>query len=402
MSGETMMGAPLIVQDVHDSQWFALAQAAGRAGIPVIGTMPEAAEAPWAARSRYVRDVVRLPDTNDVYASFFMRAVARAVDEGRLAGVWLPGYEDTAEFTAEYRDELRALGLKLLSVDAATYAAAERPTGRWGAVRAVESLRLRWGELVERADEFPWPCLLKVFRHEHVRLEDADALRRHVAAHDAAHADDEVVVVQRWIDGPVARMATAMLLMDADSRPVRGFTGRRLAVADGPFGPFGETVEARAEWLPELYEGACMLLSELGWQGFAEVECKQGEDGVWHLLEINRRPSGWMCAAEADGAGLLQAYHRICAEGATLRECVLQRSRMRYLRMVGNPYHAPAWANGGRGSWRRLADCALRAWRWMREEPAHVCLGAWDARDGAANRAMLRETWRGWREGFTD
>jgi len=392
---------PLIVQDVHDSQWFALAQAAGRAGIPVIGTMPEGVDAPWVERSRHVRGVVRLPDTDSVYGAFLMRAVARAVRDGHLAGVWLPGYEDTAEFTAEYRDALRALGLRLLSVDEATWKAAEAPVGRWGAVRAVDTMHVRWGELATRAREFPWPCLLKVFRHEHVRLENPEALRRHVAAHDANHAADEEVAVQRWIDGPVHRMATAMLLLDADSRPVRGFTGRRLAVARARFGPFGETTEARAEWIPELYEGACELMASLGWQGFAEVECKQGEDGIWWLMEVNRRASGWMCAAEADGAGFLPAYWRICAGDARLEECVLQQSRMRYVRMVGNAYHAPAWARH-RMAWRDLPRDLWRAWRWWREDPACLCPGAWDASDGAANRAMLQETWRGWREGFTD
>jgi len=294
--------------------------------------------------------------------------------------------------------------LKLLSVDAKTWRAAETPPagGRWGAVAVPETLAMRWGELADRAGEFPWPCLLKLFRHEHVRLDGPEALKRHLAARESERPADETVVVQQWIDGSVHRMATAMVLMDEESRPVRGFTGRRLRVADARFGPFGETVEARAEWLPELYEGACALLAELGWRGFAEVECKQGADGVWHVLEINRRPSGWMCAAEADGAGFLQAYHRICATGERLDECVLQHGRMHYLRMVGNSYHAPVWAHGSGARWRDVARALLRARRLRREDPAHVCLGAWDARDGAANRAMLAETWRGWREGFTD
>jgi len=382
---------PLIINDVHDAQMFALAQAAGRAGIPVVGTSPVAAL--WAEASCYVDRLVELPDTNSVYAGFLMRTIERL----NLSGVWVPAYEDMAKFTAIYRDVLKKQGLKLLSVDEAGYEAADvaRLKGARGGLKLPATWSVAWQELCDHADAFAYPCLLKVFRNDHVRLDNAEAMRRHAKAYATEHKPDEQLTVQQWIEGDVTRMATAMLLFDVDSRPVRGFTGRRLRVASARFGPFGETTAAQAEWIPELYEGACELMAALHWQGFAEVECKQGPDGVWYLLEINRRASGWMCAAEADGAGMLQAYYRICSEGVKLEECVLQRSNTRYMRMVGNDYHVPDWFAGSlpAGSRQKRFRRFLHAMLDYRKTPDSICMGAWDRRDKRANREMLRLTW---------
>ncbi|MDQ6958412.1 MAG: hypothetical protein Q9M24_04790 [Mariprofundaceae bacterium] len=385
------MTLPLIINDVHDSQMFALAQAAGRAGIPVVGTSPVAA--PWAEVSRYVDRLVELPDTNSVYAGFLLRTIERL----NLSGVWMPAYEDMAEFTAIYRDVLKKQGLKLLSVDEAGYEAADvaRLKEPMDGLKLPATWSVAWQALCDHADEFTYPCLLKVFRNDHVRLDNAEAMRRHAKTYATEHKPDEQLTVQQWIEGDVTRMATAMLLFDADSRPVRGFTGRRLRVAPARFGPFGETTAAQAEWIPELYEGACELMAALHWQGFAEVECKQGPDGSWYLIEINRRASGWMCAAEADGAGMLQAYYRICSEGVKLEECVLQRSNTRYMRMVGNDYHAPDWFVGSfpAGSRQKRFRHFLHAMLDYRKVPESICMGAWDRRDKRANREMLRLTW---------
>ena len=389
------MKLPLIINDVHDSQMFALAQAAGRAGIPVIGMSPVAE--PLAEASRYVQRVIKIPDTGLVYAGFLIREIKRL----NISGVWMPAYEDMADFTASYRDALRRQGLKLLSVDEDGYEAADaaRLKGSWGKLKLPATWSVAWQDLDDRADEFIYPCLLKVFRNDHVRLENAAAMRRHAESYAPAHKPDEQLTVQQWIEGDVTRMATAMLLFDADSRPVRGFTGRRLRVASVRFGPFGETTAAQAEWIPELYEGACELMTSLHWQGFAEVECKQGPDGVWYLLEINTRASGWMCSAEADGAGLLQAYYRICTEDIRLEECVLQRSATRYVRMVGNDYHAPDWFAGSApadGWWNKI-NRFLRTILDYRKGPERICMGAWDKRDKRANREMLSLTWKAWR-----
>jgi len=385
------MTLPLIINDMHDSQMFALAQAAGRAGIPVVGTSPVAV--PWAEVSRYIDRLVELPDTNSVYAGFLMRMIERL----NLSGVWMPAYEDMAEFTAMYRDALKKQGLKLLSVDEAGYKAADvaRLKESQGGLKLPATWSVAWQELCDRADEFVYPCLLKVFRNDHVCLDNAAAMRRHAKAYATEHQPDEQLTVQQWIEGDVTRMATAMLLFDADSRPVRGFTGRRLRVASARFGPFGETTAAQAEWIPALYEGACELMTTLHWQGFAEVECKQGPDGDWYLLEINGRASGWMCAAESDGAGLLQAYYRICTEDATLEECVLQRSGARYVRMVGNHYHAPDWFGGSIPSDGRLKriERFLHAVLDYRKAPESISMGAWDKRDRQANREIARLTW---------
>ena len=204
--------------------------------------------------------------------------------------------------------------------------------------------------------------------------------------------------IQQYIEGPIDRMASAMLLFDAEGRPVRGFTGRRLRVSDTRFGPFGETTAARAEWIPELYTGARDMLARIGWQGFAEVECKQGDDGRWTVMEINPRTSGWICLAEADGAGFLQAYHRLCTGDLVLEEACLQRSRTAYRRLIATCYHEPDWAactSPHRGRWRSLGR-TLGAIRAARSRPMQF--GAWDGRDLRASlalaRSSIRRAWR--------
>lgn len=381
---------PFVIHDLQDSQMFALAQAAGRAGFPVVGSSWPVE--PWTRHSRYIRQVVSMPCLGENLAGVY---ALRWRDAG-LTGVWLPGVDDTAAFTARYAPMLGNLGLHFLVAGSEAQQRAnaidELPTDCGLAIPWVR--RMSGEELIEAADSLAYPVIDKSRRNAYSRLDDAGQARRHAERLAQERGAAYTHRIQQYIDGPVTRMASAMLLFDARGRPVRGFTGRRLRVSDTRFGPFGETTAARAEWIPELYEGARDLLTHIGWQGFAEVECKQGEDGRWTVMEINPRTSGWLCLAEADGAGFLQAYHRLCTDDLVLEEACLQRSRTAYQRLIATCYHEPDWAGSTsphQGHWRTLGR-TLGAIRAGRSRPMQY--GAWDGRDLRASLALLRRSIR--------
>lgn len=383
------MTMPLIIHDLQNSQMFALAQAAGRAGIAVEGTVW--GDAPWVNASRYVRRAVPINCLSEQMAGMY----AAQLKQAGLQGVWLPCMDDMAAFTSEYAPFLEKIGMRFLTVHKELY---EQVTSTQlsdtSGLKVAAIAIVPAQELIDRAAEQDYPLMVKSRRDMFCRFDTPESLIEFLMQVPEGHRQQTQVRIQRYIEGETDRMATAMILLDGDSRPVRGFTGRRLAVASTQFGPFGETTAAVAEWIPELYEGAAGLLSAIGWKGFAEVECKQGADGQWYVMEINPRLSGWSSLAEADGAGLLQAYYRLCSEDVRLHEACLQRSAASYRRIIATSFHQPDWARDvpeNRGALRRVRQICS-AFRDYRRAPDKVLLGAWDRRDGAASRAIFMET----------
>ncbi len=336
------MNMPLIIPDLQDSQMFALAQAAGRAGIPVSGTCWQME--PWAMKSKYLHNVVEMPCLSYVSESMY----ALQWKESGLAGVWLPCVDDITSFTAKYHELLTNAGMRFICPDSEMINRAEliHHEKFSGILQLPESFTEKVGLLYKEADHFNYPLMLKSQRNHFVCFDSAKMLRDFFDKHDMLKRPDTESTLQYYVKGDVSRMATAMVLFDGDGEVVRGFTGRRLKVEKTRFGPFGETLAAKAEWIPELYEGAVELLSAIGWKGFAEVECKQDESGQWHVLEINPRVSGWTCLAEVDGAGFLSAYYQMCVENVKLEEACLQRSKAEYQRLVATSYHTPVWIEG--------------------------------------------------------
>lgn len=388
----------MVIHDLQDSQMFALAQAAGRAGIPVIGTSWPME--PWVKKSRYIQKAVELPCLGEVVNGVY----AMNLKKSGLQGVWLPCVDDMAEFTAEYAPLLRNIGMRFLSADQETVrrAITTHELQPQGIIRMPDCEVISMQELYDEKCGCAFPVVIKTRRNGFVRFDDAGALRKFLQPMIEAGHGEQMEIVQSYIAGETERMASAIVLFDDNGRPVRGFTGRRQRVAQTHHGPFGETTAAKAEWIPELYAGACELLSHLGWKGFAEVECKQDANGEWQLLEINPRLSGWTCLAEADGAGFLQAYYRMCAEDAQLDEACLQRSRAEYTRIIGTCYHDPDWdadASRCHGLWRKISmiTAALRRYR---DRALDASLGAWDGRDLHASLTLLwRSIVRVWKIG---
>lgn len=302
-----MMKTPFVFHDMQDSQMFALAQAAGRAGFAVHGLVRSTKEVPWVTQSRYIHNITELPSLGDVNMGLY----ALNLKKENISGIFVPVVDDIADLLAEYAPLLRKNGLSFLTVHSSQIEMSNTfALQQWqGKLKIPRTTYCTSNELIETALEIGFPVILKSVRDGFVTFHHQEAmqawLNNAVHHHYPLHLHQRV---QQYIQGETASMATALLLFDEQSRPVRGFTARRIRVAQTNYGPFGETLAAKAEWLPDLYEACVELLSALGWVGFAEVECKQDQHGDWQLIEINPRLSGWSCLAEVDGAGFLQAY----------------------------------------------------------------------------------------------
>ena len=375
-----MSKTPFIFHSIQDSQIFALSQAAGRAGFPILATSRPLA--PWGKNSRYFQSCIDMPCLFEVGEGMY----TANLKSNDLKGVWLTCMDDVADFTAKHQDALRRNGLQFISPNRDTLHIVSDGHGLHSSstLQFAPTYLATKDELLNTIQELDYPIMLKSARNYFCVFDHANDLQQTLLSNAIPCYVEDKYRIQKYIDGEVESMATAMLLFDNEGRPIRGFTGRRTDVTPTYFGPFGETTQAKAEWIPELYEGAKDLLQSIGWKGFAEVECKQGPDGQWYVMEINPRLSGWACLAETDGAGFLQAYHEMCTNNTRLEEACLQRSQSKYIRLSGTCEHMPAWlpAEGTFGKIRAL----LTIFSHYRKHRPNISLGCWDDLD-------LRASW---------
>jgi len=368
---------PMLIHDLQDSQLFVLAQAAGRAGIPVSGSCWPMEG--WAEKSVYVQQCIEMRCLSEVISGTYAREWKRS----GLEGVWLPCVDDMAKFTSRYKKFLNSIGMRFLipSVESMEKAIDLTQLSDVSSLKIASMQVLDAHDLLMNMANQAFPLMIKNKRNEFQVFDHIASLRKYVLAGE----QDAIYRVQAYIEGPIRSMASVIVLFDEDSRAVRGFTGRRLKVEQTEFGPFGETLAAEAVWIPELYKGACALLKNLQWQGFAEVECKQAYNGDWYVMEINPRVSGWTCLAEADGAGLLQAYYQLCANNVRLEEACLQRSKADYVRMLATCYHDPEWdAPEYSGVWKKLKRLMVLLLEYRHRSPWRL-VGAWDSHDCKAS-----------------
>lgn len=370
------MTLPFVFHNLQDSQVFALAQAAGRAGFEVQGFVENITDAPWVQKSIYIKHYAEMPNLGNVSKGVYALNVKKA----EMTGVFVPLVDDIAELMAEYTPLLRKYGMRFLTVHPSQIEQSDSyHLQQWqGTINIPRTEYCSGEQLLETAKNIGFPVIIKSFRHGFIAFDDANTMQTWLnTQHD--YPFHLVQRVQQFIAGETHTMGSALLLFDKNSRPVRGFTARRIRVEQTRYGPFGETVAAKAEWIPDLYHAAVELLSDLGWQGFAEVECKQDASGQWHLLEINPRLTGWTCFAEADGAGFLQAYHHLCTQDSTLEPACLQRSQTTYSRMIASTMHQPDWHN-----------LSFKTIKSMYKHQPHTCFGAWDKHDNQANHAWAK------------
>ncbi|HKJ84026.1 MAG TPA: hypothetical protein VJ961_08430, partial [Mariprofundaceae bacterium] len=197
-----MSDMPLLVSDIHGSQRFALAQAAGRAGIPVIGAAPH--RVPWAERSRYVQRLVRTPDSEETLPGVYASALKRA---GVVPAVWLPSYDGSADFTVHYAPFLQQVGLRFLVPDHASLEqrALSRLQAYQGGIRIPFCRTLPWETLAQQADDLPYPLLLKTVRNQYALCRNAAELRAHVDRVSGEYDEEESVQAVSYVPGETSR-----------------------------------------------------------------------------------------------------------------------------------------------------------------------------------------------------
>lgn len=121
-------------------------------------------------------------------------------------------------------------------------------------------------------------------------------------------SDCGTLMLQEIVPGGDDELYTVGSYLDAASRPLAVFTGRKLRQHPRTFGTcrFAESV-----WLPDLAEAAISLLAELRYHGVSQVEFKRDpRDGRFKLMEINARHWLWHSLAARCGVNLSLAAYR--------------------------------------------------------------------------------------------
>lgn len=208
-------------------------------------------------------------------------------------------------------------------------------------------------------------------------------------------AVDPHVVLQDFVPGRDDQLVSLHVYLDAGSRPLAWFTGRKLRTypVDAGIGCLVESVR-----LPALAESSLAALQRVGWTGFALLQFKHDpRDGHYKLLEINPRTSSWNLLAAACGVNLpYVAYRDAC--GLPPAPPPVQREGLRYLYLEND--------------WRAFRDYRRRGelsvWQWlvsMRRVRVAQLLALDDPRpfvtDFAAKLAQAGRAWVGRAVGLT-
>jgi len=180
----------------------------------------------------------------------------------------------------------------------------------------------------EEIDAIGFPAIFKPveslafklrFQRPVLRIESRDQLE---AVYERV-SDCGMLMFQEIVPGGDDELWTVGSYLDADSKPLAVFTGRKLRQHPRTFGTarFAESV-----WVPELAEAGVRLLQELGYHGVSQVEFKRDpRDGSYKLMEVNARHWLWHSLATACGVNL---------------------SLVAYKDAIGEPFEAPRQTDG--------------------------------------------------------
>ena len=103
--------SPFIFHDVQESQMFALAQAAGRAGFDVHATVRPMTS--WAEKSIYLKQCIEIPVISEVGEGHY----AASLKKHQIQGVFLTCLDDVANFLARHETLLKRNGLKFITAN---------------------------------------------------------------------------------------------------------------------------------------------------------------------------------------------------------------------------------------------------------------------------------------------
>ena len=169
------------------------------------------------------------------------------------------------------------------------------------------------GQLAEAAEQITFPAILKPvhgvefkrrFGRQVLKVSAPEALEDAWRTVDGCGA----MMLQDIIPGGDDELYTVGSYLDARSRPLAVFTGRKIRQHPRTFGTarFAESV-----WIQELADAGLRLLAELGYHGISQVEFKRdARDGSFRLMEVNARHWLWHSLAACCGVDLSYVAYR--------------------------------------------------------------------------------------------
>jgi D-aspartate ligase len=202
-------------------------------------------------------------------------------------------------------------------------------------------------DLEAAADEIGFPSIFKPadalafkerFGRQVLEIPSADALRE---AYERVR-DCGTLLLQEIVPGGDEELYTLGSYLDAESRPLAVFTGRKLRQHPRRFGSCNV---AESVWLAHVADAGLRLLRELHYHGVSQVEFKRDpRDGRFRLIEINARHWLWHSLATVCGVNISYAAYRD---------------------VTGAPFFARAQDEGPRWvlTLRDTYDSALDIWR---------------------------------------
>ena len=167
-------------------------------------------------------------------------------------------------------------------------------------------------DLAEGAQQIPFPAIFKPveslafksrFRRPVLTIESPEDLEK---VYEQA-ADCGVLMLQEIVPGGDEELYTVGSALDARSRPLAVFTGRKIRQHPRTF---GTARLAESVWIDELADAGLRLLRELEYHGVSQVEFKRDpRDGRFKLMEVNARHWLWHSLAPVCGVNLTLASY---------------------------------------------------------------------------------------------
>lgn len=167
-------------------------------------------------------------------------------------------------------------------------------------------------DAAEAARTVPFPAIFKpsertaLGRRLHLRFLRLETAEDLLAAWERA-GEYGKVLVQEIVPGGDDQLYTLGSYLDARSRPLAVFTGRKLRQHPPSL---GEARLAESVWVDEVAEAGLRLLVELDYHGVSQVEFKlDRRDNRYKLMEVNARHWSWHTLATASGVDLTYAAY---------------------------------------------------------------------------------------------
>jgi D-aspartate ligase len=320
-----------------DYQGLGIARSLGRRGIPVCVIDDETS---IARASRYVRNVVRVPDLRTEDSLLEALDIARR-RLGLSGWVLFPTRDETVAAIAANRDALRH-DFRVPTPDLASVRRAwdKRETYRLARELCIPIPRT-WFPRAEAdlaAIDTDAPAVVKPAIKEHFfyasreKAWRADGREELVSSfrRAAGIVDEGEVIIQEMIPGG-GEEQYAYCAFFRDGRAVASMTVRRRRQHPSDFGRASTYVETIS--MPELTEPSVRFLSAIGYYGLVELEYKRDpRDGAFKLLDVNARTWGYHTLGVA--AGVDFPYLLFCDQTATGVQEVHARPGIRWIRLA--------------------------------------------------------------------